>query len=186
MIRPSSNDLFVAGPYEEEIPCPNAVAALSYGGVAVAGFFRDLRTLLHSACLPGSTNFQPAPPAGETVPPALTLSPVGDQLYVVGFTLSSSFPQVTGGAQDSFEGGYENGFVASLALDLGSVQQATFLGGIGGPTVVTGLAIHPQTGEIYVAGTTASPFLPAIQGGADVGFAGAQGTVHGFVTRLAP
>ncbi|MCI4458152.1 MAG: hypothetical protein JHC21_00835, partial [Thermocrinis sp.] len=70
-----------------------------------------------------------------------------------------------GGAQSGFGGGDYDTFVARLNKDLTQILQATYLGGMDLDWAYA-LAIHPQTGEVYVAGWTTSEDFPKTTGGA--------------------
>lgn len=58
--------------------------------------------------------------------------------------------------------------------------QATYLGGISFDTLA-GLAIHPATGDVYVAGLTGSDNFPGVAGGAQ---STKLGNIDAFVARL--
>jgi hypothetical protein len=70
-------------------------------------------------------------------------------------TFSTNFPNTTGGAQASNSGGYRqnpDAFVARLNSKLTQILQSTYLGG-SGEDYANALAIHPTTGDVYVAGS---------------------------------
>jgi hypothetical protein len=115
---------------------------------------------------------------------ALAIHPTTGEVYVAGETNSTDFPGTSGGAQASNRGG-QDAFVARLRLDLGTgaILQATYLGGSGSDDAKA-LAIHPTTGEVYVAGETASNDFPNTSGGAQATYGG--GTSDVFVARLRP
>ena len=95
---------------------------------------------------------------------ALAIHPTTGDVYVAGNTLSTNFPGTAGGAQPA-SGGFFDAFVARLPSTLIALTQATYLGG-SSTEDPHALAIHPTTGDIYVAGFT-SPFnSPAPPGGA--------------------
>gem|GEM_PF-6593351 len=66
----------------------------------------------------------------------------------------------------------------SLPIVIDPILQSTYLGGSGSDTVYA-LAIHPTTGEVYVAGDTNSNDFPGISGGA-------QTTCNGCVSGSSP
>jgi hypothetical protein len=90
---------------------------------------------------------------------------------------------VAGGAQPAPLGSFD-GFVARFDPTLSKLIQATYLGGAS-PDYLRAMAIHPATGEIYVAGQTLSlSDFPASAGGADVSPPGGNGNFDAFVSRL--
>jgi hypothetical protein len=95
---------------------------------------------------------------------ALAIHPTSGDVYVAGDTASTNFPGTTGGAQAANGGGVD-AFVARLNSTLTTLTQATYLGG-SGTDVAFALAIHPTSGDVYVAGATASTNFPATTGGA--------------------
>ena len=110
---------------------------------------------------------------------ALAIHPTTGEVYVAGYTNSTDFPGTSGGAQGSF-GGWDDAFVARLNRELTRILQATYLGG-SNSDLARALAIHPTTGEVYVAGETGSNNLPGTAGGAQTGRGGLS---DAFVARL--
>lgn len=121
----------------------------------------------------------------------VVIHPATGDVYVAGTTSSPNFPGVSGGAQDTFPFlANSMAFIVRLNANLTTVLGATYLGGsgvftgagaFGGENAATALAVHPATGDIYVTGTTASPFFPGTAGGAQPTIAG---NGDGFVARL--
>jgi hypothetical protein len=101
---------------------------------------------------------------------SLAIHPVNGDVYVVGTANSVDFPGTVGGAQpvDPFD---EDWVVARLSADLTSLLQSTYLGG---ERVDYGysVAVHPLSGEVYVAGSTTSTDFPGTAAGAQPAFAG--------------
>jgi hypothetical protein len=123
--------------------------------------------------------------SGDDVAIALAISATTGDVYVTGSTLSTDLPGTAGGAQAANAGGGGDAFVARLKSDLTApLFQATYLGGSDGGEAGEAMAIHPTTGDVYVAGTTESTNFPGTAGGAQP----ANGTVGGgrdaFVARL--
>lgn len=89
-----------------------------------------------------------------------------------GVTSSTDLPGTTGGTQAAPVGlaGSDDGYVARFNAALTRRQQVTYLGGTD-VEQLNALAIHPATGDIYVAGTTASNDLPGALGGASEDYA---------------
>ena len=107
-------------------------------------------------------------------------------VYVAGDTDSSDFPGIgPGSADNTFAGGFGDGFVAKLNSDLSSIMAATFVGGteLGfAAERITALALD-SLGNVYVAGVTGSFDFPGIgPGSADSTIEGEEG----FVVKLDP
>jgi hypothetical protein len=115
--------------------------------------------------------------SGDDAAYALAIAGSGD-VYVAGRTYSTDFPNTTGGAQASNGGGFD-AFVARLNGTLTSILQSTYLGGSNIDEAVA-LAIGPS-GDVYVAGLTASPNFPNTSGGAQANYGGGS---DAFVARL--
>jgi hypothetical protein len=113
----------------------------------------------------------------------LTIAPDTGDVYVAGETWSHGFPRASGGAQPLKASGFNDAFVARVSSSLTEVKQATYLGGTGFDSA-RALAIAPETGDVYVAGSTSSNDFPGAQtfDGAQRRFGG--GFVDGFVARL--
>jgi hypothetical protein len=109
---------------------------------------------------------------------ALALAPGGD-LYVAGLTASGDLPGTVGGAQ-RWSGGTTDAFVARLSGTLTTLVQATYLGAQDSD-MASALAVHPATGDVYVAGQTASIEFPGTAGGARSPYGG---DTDAFVARL--
>jgi hypothetical protein len=71
-------------------------------------------------------------------------------------------------------------FVARLSADLRTLHQSTYLGGSGSDGA-NAFAIHPTTGDVYVAGETDSTNFPRTSGGAQ---ASRGGSKDAFVAKL--
>ena len=99
--------------------------------------------------------------------------------YVAGRTHSSNFP-TTGNAFQRNLNSYEDGFVAKLSPDGGSLVYATFLGGTKNDDI-TAIAVD-ASGAAYVTGETQSTDFPL----ANPAQARLGGYFDGFVTKLNP
>jgi uncharacterized repeat protein (TIGR02543 family) len=118
--------------------------------------------------------------SGSDEATALAISSTGD-VYVAGITLSTYFPNTSGGAQAAYGGGgYTDVFVTRLNSNLTQILQSTYLGGTGDDYAYA-LAIS-STGDVYVAGETGSTNFPNTTGGAQATYGG--GLSDAFVTRL--
>ena len=110
---------------------------------------------------------------------AIAIHPTTGEIYVAGRTASTNFPGTTGGAQAGNNGGFD-AFVARLNPSLTQLLQSTYLGG-GDDDEALAIAIHPTTGDVYVAGKTHSPDFPKTAGGARENKSGGS---DAFVARL--
>ncbi len=175
-IHPQTGEVYVAGKTESiNLPKTTGGAQGSYSGgkgdAFVARLNKELTQILQSTYLGGK---------GADEAHALAIHPQTSEVYVAGKTESINLPKTTGGAQASKNGGSDV-FVARLNKELTQVLQSTYLGGSDSDGALA-LAIHPKTGEVYVAGKTESINLPKTTGGAQGSYSGGKGDV--FVARL--
>ena len=180
-IHPTTGEVYVAGYTEStNFPGTSGGARENYTGnrdAFVAKLNSSLTQILQSTYLGGSLN---------DVVSALAISSDG-YVYVAGGTTSTNFPGTSGGADESLTGGGSEGFVARLNSDLTQLLQSTYLGGSLNDGI-SALAIHPTTGEVYVAGWTYSTDFPNTSGGAQTSCGGcssyADTYTDAFVARL--
>jgi len=174
-IHPTTGDVYVAGRTSStNFPRTTGGAQPANAGTQdafVARLNSALTTLTQATYLGGSEGDQPH---------ALAIHPTSGDVYVAGHTTSANFPRTTGGAQPIYAGNFD-AFAARLDSALTTLTQATYLGG-SGFDVATALAIHPTTGDVYVAGSTGSPNFPATTGRAQPAYAGVNNDA--FVARL--
>jgi uncharacterized repeat protein (TIGR02543 family) len=172
----STGDVYVAGrTWSNNFPGTTGGAQASRGGGLIDAFVARLSsdfTSLQSTYLGGS---------GDDYATALAMHPTTGEVYVAGYTGSTDFPNTTGGAQASRSGSFDV-FVARLNpnLQTGGILQSTYLGG-SNMDFASAIAIHPTTGEVYVAGETYSTNFPKTSGGAQAGIMGPR---DAFVARL--
>jgi uncharacterized repeat protein (TIGR02543 family) len=174
-IHPQTGDVYVAG-WTDSVDFPNTSggAQESKAGLFDAFVSRlspDLKNLIQSTYLGGLRN---------DFAYAMAIHPQTGEVYVAGYTEASDFPTTAGSAQPSFGGGLD-AFVVRLNKELTQILKATYLGGSGWDEAKA-IAIHPTTGDIYVAGTTSSTDLPATSGGAQASYGGDW--YDAFVSRL--
>jgi hypothetical protein len=172
-IEPSSGEVYVAGYAESDFPGTGGGAQAAYGGGNTDAFVARLNgalTALHQATYLGGND--------RDFVLDLALYPTG-KVYVAGYTVSTNLPGTGGGAQVT-SGGDLDGFVARLNAALTTLDRATYLGGTS-TDVAEALAIHPTTGDVYVAGYAASTNFPGTVGGAQAANAGYQ---DAFVAHL--
>lgn len=96
---------------------------------------------------------------------SIAIHPLSGEIYVSGTSQSIKFPGTTGGAQ-AINGGAGDFLVARLDASLTQLLQATYLGGSDYEIDAPSIAIHPLTGEVYLAGVTYSQNFPGTTGGA--------------------
>ncbi|MFZ8860368.1 MAG: hypothetical protein ACO2PP_07695 [Thermocrinis sp.] len=181
-IHPQTGEVYVAGKTKSiNLPKTTGGAQGSYSGgkgdAFVARLNKELTQILQSTYLGGG---------GEDEAKGLTIHPQTREVYVTGITTSKDFPKTTNGAQTTCNGCVSgsspsyDAFVARLNKDLTQILQATYLGGSESDSAEA-IAIHPKTGEVYVAGDTNSTKFPKTTGGVQVSLKGGRDT---FVTRL--
>jgi muconolactone delta-isomerase len=176
-IHPQTGEVYVAGyTNSKNFPKTTGGAQAVYGGGSydafVARLNKDLTQILQSTYLGGSSDDSAS---------ALAIHPQTGEVYVAGYTNSKNFPKTTGGAQAVYGGGSYDAFVARLNKDLTQILQSTYSGGSSDDNA-NALAIHPQAGEVYVAGYTNSKNFPKTTGGAQAVYGG--GYYDAFVARL--
>ena len=182
-IHPTTGEVYLAGDTAStggSFPGVSGGARPTFGGGAgdafVSRFSADLTTLIKSSYLGA---------AGDDQAHALAIHPSTGEVYVAGYTAStgSSFPGVSGGAQGFFLGGFYDAFVSRFSADLTTLVKSSYLGAAG-DDFANALTIHPNTGDVYVAGytgSTASSF-PGVNGGAQSSSGG--GANAAFVSRF--
>jgi hypothetical protein len=181
-IHPTTGEVFVAGT-TDSTNFPGTTGGAQAGHAADVGVGADafvarlnatLTTLSQATYLGGS---------GSDAGADLAIHPTSGEVFVTGDTTSTDFPGTAGGAQAAFGGGVFDAFVARLNATLTTLSQATYLGGSGDEFGVA-LAIHANSGEVFVAGATASTNFPGTTGGAQATFGGGSSWGDAFVARL--
>ena len=172
-IHPTSGDVYVYGLTFADFPGTTGGAQPAIGG-SIDSFVARLNaalTTLDQATYLGGT--------GDEYPGSLAIHPTSGDVYVTGRTYSTDFPGTIGGAQEAI-GGSSDGYVARLNAALTTLEQATYLGG-GSDDGALAIAIHPTSGDVYVAGDTFSADFPGTTGGAQEANGGSD---DAFVARL--
>jgi hypothetical protein len=177
-IHPTTGDVYVAGRTDSKnFPKTTGGAQASYGGGLGDAFVTRLNSsltqILQSTYL-GGNDLDEAN--------ALTIHPTTGEVYVAGVTNSTNFPRTSGGAQASNRGS-DDAFVARLNSSLTQILQATYLGG-SSRDYAHALAIHPTTGDVYVAGITWSTDFPGTFGGAQTTRGAGFFAPDAFIARL--
>jgi len=177
-IHPTTGEVYVAGStFSTDFPNTNGGAQATrgdvfYGDAFISRLNQSLTQILQSTYLGGNS---------EDVGTALAIHPRTGEVYVAGWTGSTNFPNTAGGAQETL-GNFLNGdaFISRLNQSLTQILQSTYLGGRSSDSAYA-LAIHPTTGEVYVAGSTSSTDFPNTNGGAQTSN---NGNGDAFVARL--
>lgn len=176
-IHPQTFDVYVASyTYSTNFPRASGGAQSTLGGgqdMVVARLDSSLKTLFQSTYLGG---------AAYDWPYSLVIGPDTGEVYVAGYTDSSNFPGTIGGAQVAL-GGNTDIVIARLNKELTSLLQSTYLGGASWDYAQS-ILVHPQTGELYVAGLTYSSDFPGTAGGAQPSIGSAPYQV--VIAQLAP
>jgi len=102
-------------------------------------------------------------------------------IYFVGNTNSPDLPVTPGAYDTTFNGGSADGYIAKMAPSLTSLAYLTYFGG-SGDDLVYAMEVDEDTGEVYVAGRTASTNFPVTFGAFDTTYSG--GTFDAFVTKI--
>ncbi len=155
-MSPCSGDVYLAGrtassdfPGTSGSAQPNMITYDSTG--FVARLTPDLK-MLSQATYFGGSNYD--------IPYSLAVHPTSCDVYVGGLARSSDLPGTTGAFQEARRGS-DDGFIARLSQDLKTFVRTTYYGGsfysdVSVDEGITGLAIHPVSGDIYAAGMTVS------------------------------
>lgn len=178
-IHPRTHDIYVTG-RTESLNFPGAAGgpqpryAGGYDDVFIARFNSTLTALEQTTYFGGNS---------IDIGFAIAVHSATGEVFVSGQTASTNLPGTDGAAQPQYAGNTD-AFVARLDSTLTSLNQVTYLGGTWGDSAEA-LAIHPTTGEIFVAGWTISPDFPRSAGGAQEARSSAMG-YDAFVARLDP
>lgn len=180
----SSGNAYIAGEADGGFATTVGVYQSAYGGGYSDAFVSKLSptgAIVFSTLIGGS---------GLDIASAIKSDPNGN-VYIAGYTGSTSFPQNPHGANTTNAGGLDV-FIAKLNSAGSALDWLTLLGG-SGDDVPSALAID-SSGVLYVAGTTDSPNLPTTSGAFQptshgpkqglVASVASNGMSYGFVTYL--
>jgi hypothetical protein len=174
----NSGDLWVTGwTTSTDLPLNNPYAFQTSASGGTDAFLSEFTsgTLNIGTYLGGSGNDQ-----GNAV--AIPNYGTSPDVYVAGTTASTNFPTTTSGWQTALQGS-SDAFVVAFAPFSGSLSQedaGTLVGGSSGATTGQALAFDAN-GNVYLAGSTTSPNLPATQGAFQTTL---KGTQNAYVVEL--
>ncbi|MDW8312423.1 MAG: hypothetical protein RMK02_06765, partial [Burkholderiales bacterium] len=160
-LHPNSGEILVLGRTNStDLPNVSGAAQGSFGGVLdafIARIHPSLTSFLQITYLGGP---------GNDYSRALAVHPASGEIYVTGFTDSSTgFPGINSSSpQQTLAGAYDM-FITRFNSTLTNVLQSTYVGSDFGDDP-RAIAIHPLSGDVYVAGGTASSSFPGTLGGA--------------------
>lgn len=194
-IHPTTGDVYIAGTTTSaDLPSVTvASGGVATGAQSVKSTSGDAFVTRFSAALTSRPQSTYLGGTGDETAFALAIHPATGDVYIAGITNSADLPSitvasggVTAGAQSVKSAG-QDGFVTRFNAALTSRPQSTYLGGNGTDTVLA-LAIHPATGEVYIAGLTDSTDLPSVTAASGGVAAGAQSVKSSggdaFITRF--
>ena len=179
-IHPVSGDVYAAGAADAK-SIPGTIGGAQAGCSGLCAFVVRLNSSLTSLIQATFLGNDESAFRGAS---ALAIHPTTGDLYVTGTTSDTSFPGTTGGLQATFSGD-QDAFIARLTSSLAALFQATYLGGLG-LDIASALTVHPTTGDMYVAGSTAPllfPDFPGTTGGAQPS---SGGGTDAFIARMTP
>jgi hypothetical protein len=172
----SSGNAYITGAtYSTDFPTTNPVQTIK-GGDADA-FVTEINP--NGAALAFSTYL-----GGSSLDwgSSIAVTPLGDMVYVTGFTKSGDFPTVSPlQATCASCPTYADAFVTAINPS-GALRNSTFLGG-SSDDKATAIALDP-TGNIYVTGFTFSTNFPTTTGAYQTSLP--NGTSGAFVAKIAP
>jgi hypothetical protein len=175
-VHPHTGDVYITGhATSSSLPGIGGAAQAANGGgvdVFIARFAPSLTLLRQSTFFGGS---------GSDVVRAIAIHPLSGDVYATG-SANGDLPVTAGAAQPVFGGSTTDAWVLRASADLRSIPGATY---IGGAAVDSGnaIAIHPVSGEVFVAGQTTSTVFPHTAGGLYPAYGGSSDV---FLARLRP
>src|SRR5262249_15996171 len=173
-VDPTTGNALVTGyTASTNFPTANPLQASHGGGVwdvFVARLSADGSALVYSTYLGGSVSDYGS---------GIAVEPTTGDVLITGLTSSTNFPTVNP-LQASHGGGVWDVFGARLSADGSALLYSTYLGG-GGSDQGNGIAVDPTTGDVLIAGSTASTNFPTVNP-LQPNYGG--GLVDAFVARL--
>jgi len=145
-------NVYVAG-YTGSAEFPTTPGAYDRNGVAgfskgfILKFDSEFNTLLAGTLIGGSG------------PDELRdIEVTSDGVFVAGMSLSRNYPTTAGSFDTDYNGGFGDGIISRLSLDLSSLISSTYIGGSSSDAIYS---IEAGSDGIYVSGITGSSDFPA-------------------------
>lgn len=174
-VHPRTGEIYVTGnTSSSSLPSTASAYDTTLGGSSdafVSLFSADLKTLIRTTYIGGS---------GTESGAAIAVHPSNFEVYVAGTTTSTDFPLTPSFVDQPASGGGTDVFVTRLSSNLSAMRLSSYLGGNGSDTL-TAMAIHPNTGDIYLAGYTDSANFPTTTTALQTA---SGGGIDGFVARV--
>ncbi len=105
---------------------------------------------------------------------AIAIHPSSGVVYITGAALSADLPGTGGGALPTKPVGPYDAYIARFNSSLTTLLGATYFGG-SGFDLANAIAINPNTGNVYITGSTGSSSLPGTAGSPQPSAAGGAG-----------
>ncbi len=174
-VHPRTGEIYVTGgAASSSLPFTAGAYDTALGGSSdafVSLFSADIKTLVRTTYIGGS---------GTESGIAIAVHPSNFEVYVAGTTTSTDFPLTPGFVDQPTSGSGTDVFVTRLSPSLTAMRLSSYLGGSGSDTL-TAMAIHPNTGDIYLAGYTDSANFPTTTTALQTA---SGGFTDGFVARV--
>jgi hypothetical protein len=195
-IHPTTGEVYIAG-HTSSTDLPSVTVAsggVAAGAQSAKSIGNDAFVARFNAALTAIPQVSYLGGFGDDYARAIAIHPTSGEVYVAGYTGSSDLPSVTvasggvaSGAQSAKASG-NDAFVARFNTALTALPQTSYFGGNGFFDYAYALAIHPTSGELYIAGYTDSTDLPSVtvaSGGVAAGAQNAKATgLDAFVARF--
>ncbi len=165
-IQPATGDVYVAG-HTDSADLPARLG----GGQPTKSGGRDAFVSRFNEALTSHLQTSYMGGAGTEVASSMLIHPMSGDVYIAGSTTSPDLLRVNplsggiGTAAQAAKSSGSDAFIGRFNATLTQHLQSTYFGGTGNDDA-TALAVHPATGEVYIAGSTSAADLPGTVGGA--------------------
>jgi hypothetical protein len=177
-VHPLTGEVYVSGDTSStDFPGTDSFAAQPDLGGSSDGFISRMSgglSVQRKATYFGGTNSE----TGGT----LTINPTTGNVYLVGNTMSTDLPGITGGAQTTNAGDMDI-YAAMHSASLFTLHQATYVGG-SSRDMGYATGISPGSNDVYVTGLTWSTNFPGVTSTFSAQDSHGGGNQDGYVVRL--